>query len=81
MDEADILQKIIEEDGNCSWSKPSICARCPLSKLKAKPNGDYLSCMEAVGAQELDEIEADAAYKAAAERALLDLQIETVLEE
>jgi hypothetical protein len=79
MQQVDILQKIIEEGGSCCWSDPSICALCPLSKLKIKPNGNYLSCIESIGAENLTEEEADAKYKLAAESALLDLQMHSVL--
>ena len=77
-----ILNKIIEEDGSCTrWANPTVCAQCPLSKLKKKPNGDYLSCIEALGAENLTEEEADAKYKEVASRILLDEAIDDLLVE
>jgi hypothetical protein len=79
MNEMDILKRIIMEDGNCCWASPSICARCPLSKLKKKPNGSNMSCIEALKIEDLSEQEADAKYKEVAERLLLDEEIESIL--
>jgi hypothetical protein len=77
-----ILNKIVEEDGSCTkWASPSVCAECPLSKLKKKPDGSYLSCVEALGAQDMTEEEADAKYKEVAERLLLDEAIDDILGE
>jgi len=47
MNKEDILKKIIQEKGNCCWSKPSICKECPLSRLKQKEDGNWMSCVEA----------------------------------
>lgn len=77
-----ILNKIIEEDGSCTqWASPAICAQCPLSKLKQKPDGTYLSCVEALGVDEMTEEEADARYKEVASRILLDEAIDDILGE
>ncbi len=77
-----ILNKIIEEDGSCTlWASPSICAQCPLSKLKQKPDGTYLSCVEALGVDNMTEEEADARYKEVASRILLDEAIDDILGE
>lgn len=76
----DILKKIVESEGSCTlWAKPSICQNCPLSKLKKKPTGDYLSCVEALGAQELTEEEADAKYKEVASRIIIDKAVDDLL--
>lgn len=74
-----ILKKIIEEEGSCCWAKPSICAECPFSKLKKKANGSYMSCIEALGVEQMTEEQADARYKEIAIRALLDEAIEELL--
>lgn len=75
-----ILEKIIENDGSCTkWANEHVCAKCPLSKLKQKPNGTYYSCIEALGVQELSEEEADAKYKEVASRILLDEAIDDLL--
>lgn len=78
----DILKKLVDSDGSCNlWAKPSVCQHCPLSKLKKKPNGEYLSCIEALGAQELTEEEADAKYKEVASRIMIDQTIDDLLGE
>lgn len=77
-----ILSKIIEEEGSCTgWANPTVCAACPLSRLKQKPDGSYLSCIEALGVQDMTEEEADARYKEVATRLLLDEAIEDILSE
>jgi hypothetical protein len=77
-----ILNKIISADGSCTqWASPSVCQQCPLSKLRKKPNGTYLSCIEALGVQNMTEEEADAKYKEVAARILLDEAIDEILGE
>lgn len=81
MDKADILKKIIAE-GNCDWAvHETHCSVCPLSKLSTKPDGNFYSCYEAIVGDELvDTPTVDLKYLEAAERALLELEIEAVLE-
>lgn len=79
MDNASILMKIIEENGNCAWAREQICAICPLAKLKKKEDGSYYSCLEALKVQDLPEEQADAIYKDVAERLLLDETIDAIL--
>ena len=75
-----ILNKIIENDGSCTqWASPSVCKECPLSKLRQKEDGTYLSCVEALGIEEMTEEEADARYKEVASRILLDEAIDKIL--
>lgn len=75
-----ILNKIIENEGSCThWANASICERCPLSKLRKKEDGTYLSCVEALGIQDMTEEEADARYKEVAARLLLDETIDQIL--
>jgi len=77
-----ILKKIVEADGSCTkWASPSVCKQCPLSKLKQKEDGHYLSCVEALGVSEMSEEEADARYKEVAERLLLEEAIDEILGE
>lgn len=77
-----ILNRIIESDGSCtSWANKDVCAQCPLSKLRKKEDGTYLSCIEALGAQDMTEEEADARYKEVASRILLDEAIDEILGE
>lgn len=81
MKPVDILNKIIEENGNCCWSRPSICAVCPMSKLKQRPDGSWMNCVEALGAQNVSEEEADIKYKEMATKLLLDSSVEEMLED
>lgn len=77
-----ILHKIIENEGSCcNWARPSICKQCPLSKLRKKEDGTYLSCVEALGIESMTEEEADARYKEVASRLLLDETIDQILGE
>lgn len=77
-----ILNKIILSEGSCTqWASPSICKQCPLSKLRQKSNGTYLSCIEALGVQDMTEEEADAKYKEVAARILLNEAIDEILGE
>ena len=52
MNQMDILKKIIEEGGSCCWAKPAVCDACPLGKLKTKPDGSRMSCIEALNIQD-----------------------------
>lgn len=49
--------------------------------LKKKEDGTYLSCIEALGAQNMSEEEADARYKEVASRLLLDEEVDEALGE
>lgn len=79
MDKNEILQRIINEEGNCSWANKKICSQCPLSKLLKRPDGNYYSCVEAVDATDLTEEQADARYKEIATRLLMDEAINELL--
>jgi len=79
MDGKSILKKIIEEEGSCCWSKPSICALCPIGKLKKNKNGSDMNCVDAIAVDGLTEEAADAKYKEAAIRLLLDETIDDML--
>jgi hypothetical protein len=75
-----ILHKIVENDGSCThWAGPEVCKQCPLSKLRKKPDGTYLSCVEALGVEDMTEEEADSRYKEVASRLLLDEAIDEIL--
>lgn len=77
-----ILEKIIENEGSCTmWASPSVCEQCPLSKLRKKDDGTYLSCVEALGVQDMTEEQADAKYKEVASRILLDEAVDEILGE
>jgi hypothetical protein len=79
MNRNEILQKIIDEEGNCSWSNKHICALCPLSKLKQRKDGNYYSCVDAVGVDNMTEEESDARYKEIAKKLLVDEAIDGLL--
>lgn len=82
MNHKDILKNIIQHEGSCStWADSDICSVCPLSKLKQREDENYLSCIEAVGIEGLTEKEADERYKEAAEHALADIEIQSILED
>lgn len=81
MEPSNILKRIIQEGGSCCWANPSICLKCPMSRLKQKDDGSYMSCIEALNIQELTEEQADAKYQEIAERILLDESIENILGE
>lgn len=81
MTDTDILNKIVEEKGNCCWANPNICKLCPLSRLNKKSNGSYMSCVEALGVQEFTEEEADARYLEVATRILLSEAIDDILKD
>lgn len=75
-----ILEKIIQNEGSCTlWANSTVCENCPLSKLRKKPDGTYLSCVEALNVQNLTEEQADAVYKEVASRLLLDETIDEIL--
>lgn len=65
MNKKQILEKIIEGDGDCcySWVTIEVCKKCPFSKLAKKNDGTYLSCIEAIGAENLSKEEANKLYK------------------
>jgi hypothetical protein len=79
MDGKVILTKIIQEGGNCCWSRPSICRDCPLGKLAKYDNGGYMSCIEALNIESLTEEEADKRYKEAALDILASMALEQAI--
>lgn len=53
MDKRDILQRIIDNHGSCDWlgfegNTAPACAFCPLSKLKKRKDGTYMSCWDSL---------------------------------
>lgn len=77
----DILQRIINENGSCTgWANQhTTCKRCPMSRLKKRDDGNWLSCADAVGVNNLTEEQADDKYKKIAIRLLLDEAVEDLL--
>lgn len=75
----DILNKIISTDGQCDFGSPKICSQCPLSKLKQKDTGTYYGCLEAIGVAGLKGKEVDEKYLEAAQKKLLELEMDNLL--
>ena len=87
MHEKDILNKIIENDGECDWIlqddhylvESFICSSCPLSRLEKRPDGSYMSCYGSLIKSPADEDNMNEIYTKAAANKLMDLQIEEEL--
>lgn len=77
----EILEKIIEQMGDCDDVLLFQCKNCPLSKLKTKSDGSPMSCIDATGTSNMKEIEANAVYLELAQRKLADIKMEEILEE
>jgi hypothetical protein len=80
MEGATILERIIQEEGSCTWANPTICNRCPLGKLARDNNGGFMSCVEALAIEGLSEEDADARYKKAAQEKLADITLDKIIE-
>ena len=80
MDGITILEKIIEEEGSCTWATSTLCKVCPLGRLARDGKGGYMSCVEALSIDGLSEQEADARYKKAAQEKLADLTIDGIIQ-
>lgn len=86
MSEADIIKRIIQENGNCDWidnhGGTDVCAVCPFSRLAQKADGQWMTCVEAIcGNERLASADMDAKYKDTAERKLIEYQIHETLED
>jgi hypothetical protein len=82
LDPVDILEAIIEADGNCNdFANPSVCKRCPLGNKRVE--GKRVNCMEYVGCQvgidSFDDI--NEKYKNAANDELFTIQLEAHLDD
>jgi hypothetical protein len=81
----DILEGIVAHNGNCNWVEDhtdpkSICAKCPMSKLKQDERGFNLSCVESIGGdKDLEPHELDALYLIKAKKMLIDQEIDKIL--
>jgi hypothetical protein len=80
MDGISILERIIVEEGSCSWARTSVCKQCPLGRLVKADGSRYISCVEALNIEGLSEEEADARYKEAATSKLAELVIDDAIE-
>jgi len=81
MNDVSILERIISEEGSCCWASATICAICPLGRSVRYDKVGYMSCVEALNIDGLNEEAADKIYKMAALNKLADLTIEKVIEE
>lgn len=91
MDKREILQQIIDDGGDCealhARSLLYLCKTCPMSKLKQRPDGTYLSCWESLIVSEgiasatttNDGLYAEDVYLAKALELLQDIMIEDML--
>jgi hypothetical protein len=88
MDKREILQRIIDDGGDCealhARSLFHLCKSCPLSKLKQRPDGTYLSCWDAIviqgGDRTLEDHRfAEELYLEKALEVLQDIMIEDML--
>lgn len=80
MDGIAILERIITEDGSCTWASSVVCKQCPLGRLVKADGSRYVSCVEALNIEGLSEEEADARYKDAAANKLAELVLNEVIE-
>lgn len=90
MDKREILQRIIDDKGDCealvARSLLHLCKTCPMSKLKTRPDGTYLGCWESLlGDLEQDNFNlkegiAHSVYLEKAIELLADIVMEDILE-
>jgi hypothetical protein len=80
MDGVSILERIVIENGSCCWASSSICLQCPLGRLAKTDGSRYVSCVEALNIENLSEEEADARYKEAALRKLVELVLDKAIQ-
>lgn len=90
MDKREILQRIIDDGGDCealhARSQLYLCKTCPMSKLKQRPDGTYLSCYDSLITSGLDSettindgLLVEDIYLAKALELLQDIMIEDML--
>jgi hypothetical protein len=79
MDSIEILERIITEEGSCTWANSAVCKRCPLGRLVRADGSRYVSCVEAINIQGLSEEEADARYKETATNKLAELMLDDAI--
>lgn len=75
-----ILEKIIQEEGSCTWASATVCNNCPLGKIARGDGKGFMSCVEAINIDGLSEEEADKKYKEAALDKLADLSMENIID-
>lgn len=74
-----ILERIINEDGSCTWARSAVCKQCPLGRLVKADGSRFVSCVEALNIDGLSEAEADARYKEAAINKLAELVLDDAI--
>ena len=80
MDGLKILERIVAEEGSCTWATTATCRSCPLGSLIRSDNGEYMSCVEALNIDGLSEEEADIKYKEAAISKIADIALDQLIE-
>jgi len=82
MDKRDILQGIIDNGGNCTTlykNDKTTCQYCPMSKLKTRSDGTYLSCWDSLGLSEAYGGFSDEIYLEKAIELLSDIVMDDIL--
>lgn len=83
-DPSEILEEIIEQDGECErWASPAVCKRCPLGNKRV--DGRRMSCADFLKHRynvdfDKNDSVVNAAYKMAAEEELFAIELEKALE-
>lgn len=83
MDQIKTLEKIIEEEGSCNWIRNpdnnprEICSGCPLNK-ESRNCADFAEALYNIGCK--SNIDQNKAYKKEAERLLVVIAFEEMLE-
>jgi len=80
MNVSQILERIIQEEGSCTWASGAVCRSCPLGRLARDRDGGFMSCVESLAIDGLSETEADERYKKAAQEKLATLTLDEILE-
>lgn len=81
MNQKDALKKLIENKGRCSESCFSTNTPCPLGDWKRREDGRFLGCVEAVDIKDIsDENKANEKYLEAAERRLIEIEMEEAID-
>jgi hypothetical protein len=79
MDGIAILERIVTEEGSCTWASSIVCKKCPLGRLVKADGSRHVSCVEAINIEGLSEEEADARYKETATNKLAELVLDDAI--
>jgi hypothetical protein len=81
MNSINILEYIIDKEGNCEGLPLHKCNICPLAKLSKKEDGSYMSCIESTGTMYLNIEDSNKIYLKHAIEQLINLTIDNILSE